>query len=131
MKVLVKTMVALGLIMLLGGMPLMLTASRCSAADGSADYSQGADAGKASAKTGSDGWIVGGFCCGIFGIAGAALIAPTVPQDQIEGKSADYVKGFSDSYKSVRSKKNIGKAVTGCIVAIPVSLLISAMGSSN
>jgi len=35
---------------------------------------------------GNPAWVVGGFCCGIFGVAGAYLIEPSPPRTYVNGK---------------------------------------------
>ena len=62
---------------------------------------------------GNAAWVVGGFCCGIFGVGGAFLIEPSPPAHMLMGKSNEYVMGFTEGYKSESKKKNIQYAGIG------------------
>ena len=57
-------------------------------------YMEGLMQGQMMAE-GNAGWILGGFCCGIFGIGGAYLIEPSPPMHMLMGKSTEYVMGKS------------------------------------
>ena len=68
-------------------------------------------------------WVVGGFCCGIFGVGGAYLLPPSPPVHMLIGKSAEYVMGFTEGYKNESKKKNAQYAGIGFIGYLALYLL--------
>ena len=72
---------------------------------------------------GNTAWVVGGFCCGIFGVAGAYLIAPSPPVQMLVGKSAEYVMGFTEGYKNESRKKNAQYAGIGFLGYLALYLM--------
>lgn len=42
-------------------------------------------------------WIIPGFLCGVFGVAFAYLMPPTVPTYRLMGKSPDYITTYTIS----------------------------------
>jgi len=91
--------------------PLSLNAQQTTT---SATYVEGMMAGEMAAS-GNAGWLLGGFLCGIFGVGGAFLIEPSPPAHFLIGKNAEYIMGFSQSYKSATKKKNVTYASIGCL----------------
>ena len=85
-------------------------------------YMEGLMQGQMMAE-GNAGWILGGFCCGIFGIGGAYLIEPSPPMHMLMGKSTEYVMGFTQGYKDESKKKNTQYAAVGCLGSILFNLL--------
>ena len=97
---------------------------------GTSDYAQG----KIDAERDAHGnalWILGGFCCGIFGVAGAYFIKPDVPTQAIIGKSSEYVMGYSEAYKDKGRNKNTWYAVGGCLVSAVISLIYDATAATT
>ena len=72
---------------------------------------------------GNTAWLVGGFCCGIFGVAGAYLIEPSPPAQMLIGKSAEYVMGFTEGYKNESRKKNAKYAGIGFLGYLALYLI--------
>ena len=85
-------------------------------------YMEGLMQGQMMAE-GNAGWILGGFCCCIFGIGGAYLIEPSPPMHMLMGKSTEYVMGFTQGYKDESKKKNTQYAAVGCLANILFFLL--------
>ena len=73
---------------------------------------------------GNPGWVVGGFCCGIFGVAGAYLIPPSPPIQMLMGKSPEYVMGFTEGYKNESKKKNAQYAGIGFLGYLALYLIV-------
>jgi hypothetical protein len=95
------------------------------------DYLRGKTDGELAAK-GQPAWAIAGFCCGIFGVGFAALLPPSPPTNALMGQSGEYIRGYTDGYKSKGRWKNVGMATIGCLVGCAVSLIINlATASSN
>jgi hypothetical protein len=90
------------------------------------DYLTGLAAGQQDSK-GSAWWILGGIGCGIFAVAGAALIPPSAPTQALMGKPSAYVIGYSEGYKKGRWK-NVAYASGGCAAYSVVYLATDGFG---
>jgi len=86
-------------------------------------FTEGLMQGQMMAK-GNATWVVGGFCCGIFGVGGAYLLPPSPPVQMLIGKSAEYVMGFTEGYKNESKKKNATYASLGCLGGMLFNLLM-------
>ena len=73
---------------------------------------------------GNVSWVVGGFCCGIFGVAGAYLMPPSPPVQMLMGKSPEYVMGFTEGYKNESKRKNAQYAGIGFIGYLALYLMV-------
>ena len=101
--------------------PLSLNAQENTA---NATFTDGMMAGEMAAS-GSAGWLVGGFLCGIFGVGGAFLIEPSPPAHFLIGKNSEYIMGFTQSYKSAEKKKNLTYASIGCLGSVAFNIMMS------
>ena len=95
----------------------------------SGDFGQGYIQGQFAAK-GSASWILGGFCCGIFGVGAAYFIVPDPPAYALMGKSTEYMIGFSEGYRKQSRKKNLQNASIGCVSSILFTVLMNANNSN-
>jgi len=100
------------------------------------DYAQICSTAENDAKAhSSTGYAVGGFFCGVFGFAIAAVSSPKPPIEKIDGKSPEYVSAYTRCYADKAKKKNMGSACGGWALGAAASLLIltltGGLGDSN
>lgn len=89
-------------------------------------YSQGkADGRRDGNAAASPLWGLAGLGCGCFGVGAAFLIAPPVPGEKLIGKSADYVNGYSEGYKSAVVMRQVGYASAGWLIWLVIWLAIT------
>ena len=53
---------------------------------------------------------------GIFGIGAAYVVTPTVPPQNLLGKSPTYIIFYTDAYQEEAKKQRVEAAGTGCLV---------------
>jgi hypothetical protein len=93
------------------------------------DYAKGkADGERDAAGSWSDSgnllWMLAGMGCGIFAIGTAYVIRPDPPSNALIGKSADYILGYTESYKDHRHNTNTVSAAYGCLITATIYLAI-------
>ena len=93
-------------------------------------YSQGEIDGKKLAK-GSPLWLLPGLGCCVFGVGAAAISVPNPRSEYLEGKSKDYIRGFTDGYKSSTRRKNLIYASIGAIITTVYILSTGESTSSS
>lgn len=104
--------VAILLAFLLLAMPVM-------AQVGSDECTQGKIDGKRDGKAkASPAWVLAGLGCGCLGVGAAYLIPPSIPVDQLVGKSPDYTVCYEKQFKSSAGAKQAGYAAIGWVVWI-------------
>ncbi len=91
---------------------LLLIAIQLSAQEKtSSDYLQGRADGERDAK-GNPLWIAAG-CLPPYGNLAAYLIKPNPPAHALLGKSASYIQGYTEGYKSKSAGKNVHVFLSG------------------
>ena len=63
------------------------------------------DAGRDASKI---KWGIGGFFCGVFGIAASVVYKPTVPAANFVGKCPDYILSYTKAYTPARDVWQLG-----------------------
>jgi len=94
------------------------------------DYAIGHLAGKSDAR-GNAFWIVPGCLCSILAPIVAVFIKPAPPASELVGKSAEYVLGYTDSYKKAARWKNVGWASLGCVGSGVIGLILAVAGAAS
>ncbi|HID93980.1 MAG TPA: hypothetical protein EYP60_07775 [bacterium (Candidatus Stahlbacteria)] len=88
------------------------------------DYVQGRrDGRREGAGDASMIWAVVGFGCGCCGVGAAYLWPQAVPAARLVGKSPEYVRGYTSSYKNAKREKETIYAAVGCIVSDIISII--------
>ena len=95
------------------------------------DYLQGKQDGERDAQ-GNGNWFFAG-CLGLVGVLIAYVVEPSVPTEQLMGKSPEYVRGYEEGYKRKTKSKNATKAVYGCLTlgCVEVVLYSVFIASAN
>ncbi len=83
---------------------------------GNNDYSLGYQEGLASAPKRSAPYFFAGCCLGPIGIIIPAVATPTVPQEALVGKSAEYINGYQVGFKARAKSNNMKSAGFGALV---------------
>jgi hypothetical protein len=107
--------------------PLLAQAQTTAGAD---DYLKGKTDGERDAKA-SAIWFFAGFCFGLLGVLVAFLVKPSPSTGAMIGKSQIYINGYIDGYKSKSAKKQGSLAVSGCLLAVAVNLLIFTLAGTS
>lgn len=94
------------------------------------DYVQGKMDGERDAR-GNPVWFLAGLGCGIFGLIGAFVIAPSPPTHALVGKSSDYVLGYTEGYKSKARSGNAMYAAVGAITWVVIYLAVISSDDSS
>ena len=76
-------------------------------------------------------WGLGGFFCGVFGVATSVVYKPIIPAENLLGKSPDYMLAYKPAYKSAIKRKNIISATTGCLAAGGVTAIVLVLSRSE
>ncbi len=84
------------------------------------------------AKAGNGAWFFSGCLLGVLGIILPYVIDPTVPVEDLMGKSSSYVLGYTDGFKESAKGANFKYAMYGCGVsaAAEVILYVIIIGAS-
>ena len=69
-------------------------------------------------------YMVGGFCCGVFGFVFAAVSSPAVPADRLAGKSSDYTSAYTRCYQNEARGRNMKAACGGWAIGTAVGLVV-------
>ena len=69
-------------------------------------------------------WAVGGVLCGFFTLGASFAHTPTVPTENLMGKSPAYIIAYTDTYRSTMQRKNITAAGIGCLANVSLSTLL-------
>ena len=102
----------------------------CAEGESRDDFAIGHLAGKSDAK-GNAFWIVPGCLCGPLAMIVAVFIRPAPPAYQLMGKPAEYVLGYTDSYKKRARWKNVGWSTVGCVASVVAGGLAAVLGAAT
>ncbi len=81
------------------------------------------DDGKAAGKANASGaWFAGGCLLGLVGVAGAYLIVPDPPAEELMGKSASEAADFTAGYKDGIRGADTRYAVNGCVTTVAIGI---------
>ena len=86
------------------------------------DYLQGKQDGERDAQ-GNGNWFFAGCLGGLVGVLIAYVVEPSVPTEQLMGKSIEYVRGYEEGYKNKTKSKNATKALNGCLTSGAVEVV--------
>ncbi len=85
------------------------------------------DAGRADAdaEVGGTLWFILG--CFVWGVLFAYVIAPSVPEESLKGKTAEYVRSYTECYKDVASSIQVKWAWYGFLAVLALGMLFGAV----
>lgn len=121
-------LIAFLMVVILLALPVMAMAADTSGDD----YLNGKTAGSQDAR-GANGitWYAVGCLFGAIGVLAAYVIEPSVPGGNLTGQSAEFVKGYTEGYKSVKKKQQGQQAMSGCLISAVVLIAVSSASSSS
>ncbi len=82
------------------------------------------DGEAAGAKAGQSMYFWLGCLLGAIGLIVPLVVEPSVPSEQLVGKSQSYVQGYTEGYKKKAKDANFNQSLTGCLVGTGVSVAV-------
>lgn len=76
------------------------------------------------AKSGNGAWFFSGCLLSVIGLILPYMIDPTLPTEDLIGKSSSYVLGFTDGFNEKAKSANFNYALIGCGVGAAVGIII-------
>ena len=82
---------------------ILSTAAFAEEALNGSDFTQGMIDGKRDGQADASLlWVGAGIGCGCLGVIGAYVFPGSIPVEKLIGRSSDYARGYSETYKSAR-----------------------------